>query len=164
MCRNLISAKPYIAIINTDVGKDMWDKIADDFKSKVGVIPLVVDALLELEMLELSAEEREEMGYKPFADKLVSASLCALNLISFFTGFEGKELKAYIVEDGITSYEAAGLIHSDMQKGFISCEVINWKELANAGSEGEARAKGLFRMHGRDYKVRNGDLIRIKFL
>ncbi|RME19974.1 MAG: DUF933 domain-containing protein, partial [Deltaproteobacteria bacterium] len=70
---------------------------------------------------------------------------------------------AWTVPEGTTAWEAAGKIHTDMQRGFIRAEVINWKELLEAGSEQAAREKGLVRLEGRDYRVADGDVIRFRF-
>ena len=99
-----------------------------------------------------------EMGLK----KLIRESYRLLDLITFFT-LERKKLRAWTLEEGRSVREAAGKIHSDMERGFIKAEVINYSDLVSAGSLPQARQQGLIRIEGKDYRVAEGDIITIKF-
>jgi ribosome-binding ATPase len=102
------------------------------------------------EMEELSIEKVIRVGYE------------VLGLITFYT-VVGKEMRAWTVERNMPVVKAAGKIHSDMERGFIKAEVINFTEFIRCGSEQAAREKGLIRLEGRDYPVQDGDILHIKF-
>ncbi|MGE5587362.1 MAG: DUF933 domain-containing protein, partial [Clostridia bacterium] len=95
-------------------------------------------------------------------DRVVLAAYRALDLITFYTT-KGPETRAWTLRRGSTAYEAAGRIHSDIQRGFIKAEVVRYDDLASAGSFAEAREKGLLRLEGRDYVVQDGDVILFRF-
>ncbi len=100
---------------------------------------------------------------EPGLDRLIHASYKLLNLITFFTITGGKETRAWTLPKGTTAFEAAGLIHSDIQRGFIRAEVAPQSTIVAAGGLGGARASGHLRLEGRDYIVRDGDVIHFKF-
>ena len=85
-----------------------------------------------------------------------------LGLETFFTGGEN-EVRAWTIRRGATAYEAAGEIHSDFQRGFIRAETIDWESFVRAGSYKVARERGLIRSEGRDYRVRDGDVLLFRF-
>ncbi len=125
-------------------------------------------AQLELELEDISQEERmeflEELKIKETGiDRLIKEVYRKLNLITFFTISGGKEAKAWPVERGITASQAAGKVHSDMEKGYIKSDIIPVSELLEAGSIKQAREKGKVRIEGRDYLVEDGDVIRFRF-
>jgi ribosome-binding ATPase YchF (GTP1/OBG family) len=93
----------------------------------------------------------------------VAAGYRLLDLVTFFTGSEPPEARAWPVARGTTADRAAGRVHSDMQRGFIRAEVIPWDALAAAGSFARAREAGQVRVEGRDYVVRDGDVLQIRF-
>jgi hypothetical protein len=153
----LITAKPYFIIINTDLGKDQWDKLTKELNR---ADTLICDAMSEFDLTE---DEVKEFGITPLRQILTDFIKKMMDLVIFFTGFEGKELRSWIVRKGTRVFEAAGMIHSDMQKGFISAEIANFQEYKNCKSDAEAYSKGIFKVVGRDYIIQDGDLIRIKF-
>jgi len=125
--------------------------------------PQGIDLALEAELLELEPEEAAELREGPSALEEVARRLVqALRLISFFTANE-QEAKAWTLRQGQTAVEAAGQVHSDMARGFIRCEVITWSDLVRCGSRAEAARRGLVRLEGRDYVVRDGDVLHIRF-
>lgn len=133
---------------------------------RAGVV--VVSAKLECELADLSAEEATEyleaVGVKEAGlVQLIHASYRLLNLVTFFTTTGGKEVRAWTVAEGTKAPEAAGKIHTDMEKGFIRAEVVSYEDLVRAGSFQEARDRGLLHIEGRDYVVRDGDIIHIRF-
>ncbi len=153
----LISSKPYFILINTDLGKNEWDSLKEGLpESEI----IVCDALSEMDVDE--AEVRS-FGITPLRELITSVVKKILDLVIFFTGFEGKELRSWITKNGTTVYETAGMIHSDMQKGFISADVANFAEYKNCRSDKQAYEKGLFKTVGRDYIIQDGDIVRIKF-
>ena len=85
-----------------------------------------------------------------------------LDLVTFFTAGE-KETRAWPLRRGETALDAAGSIHSDIARGFIRCEVIDWNDLVHAGSHAEAARRGLQRLEGKTYEVRDGDVLNIRF-
>ena len=86
-----------------------------------------------------------------------------LGLIAFFTAGEDKPAQSWHLRSGLTAWHAAGAIHSDIQKGFVRAEVIGWDALVDAGGYAGARDRGTLRLEGRDYVMRDGDVITVKF-
>ncbi len=157
---HLLSLKPTLYVAN--LGEE--EEVPEDLKRYQ---PIGICAKLESEIQELSEQERaqfraamgiEEMGL----EKVIRESYRLLGLVTFFT-LERKKLRAWTLEGGKDVREAAGKIHSDMEKGFIKAEVINYSDLIRIGSLSQAREKGLVRTEGKDYRVREGDIITIKF-
>jgi ribosome-binding ATPase len=129
------------------------------------VVP--VCAKLEAEIAELSAEEaatfRKELGLtEPALDRLVRATYELLGLCSFFTTGED-EVRAWTVPCGTPAQQAAGAIHSDLERGFIRAEVIRWDELLKAKSEANAKKLGIMRTEGKTYNVRDGEVMHVLF-
>jgi len=124
---------------------------------------IVVDVLTELEAEDLSLKERKDFGLPPELkiDSLISEAYRLLGLITFFTTGPD-ETRAWTLKKGKTAPQAGGVIHSDFEKYFIKAEVINWKKLLDAGGFAKAREKGLVRTEGKDYIVKDGDVIEIK--
>jgi len=122
---------------------------------------------IELEMNSLTEEECKEFG-KEFGieetglKKLVKAAYSLLDLITFFTVKE-PEVKAWSIQKGTKAPQAAGKIHSDMERGFISAETINVDKLLGIGSWAEARQKGSLSLEGKEYIVKDGDVIQFRF-
>jgi ribosome-binding ATPase YchF (GTP1/OBG family) len=95
-------------------------------------------------------------------DRVIRSSYGLLNLISFFTVLN-EEVRAWTIKEGSPALEAAGTVHSDMKKGFIRAEVLSFQHLREHGSMQEAKQKGLVRLEGKDYMVRDGDIINFRF-
>jgi ribosome-binding ATPase YchF (GTP1/OBG family) len=95
-------------------------------------------------------------------DRMIRLSYEVMGLMSFFT-VGSDEVRAWTIRCGTPAVEAAGVIHSDMQKGFIRAEVISYEDLMAAGSTAEARRRGTFRLEGKTYEVRDGDIINFRF-
>ena len=94
---------------------------------------------------------------------MIAGAFALLELIAFFTAGEGKPAQSWHMRDGLTAWHAAGEIHSDIQRGFVRAEVIGWRELVDAGGYAGARERGTLRLEGRDYAMRDGDVITVKF-
>ena len=122
-----------------------------------------IDAKLEAELAELSAEEAAQFRDGPSALNSVVAKLFdALDLIVFFTANEN-EARAWTLRRGQTALEAAASIHSDIAHGFVRCEVIGWSDLVESGSRAEAARRGLQRLEGKSYAVQEGDVLNVRF-
>ena len=165
---HLLTAKPVIYVFNMDeeglTDADRRGELAD---LVAPARALFLDAQIEAEMIELEPEEREEMlaavgQDEPGLDVVVRAAYETLGLQSFLTAGE-KEARAWTVESGATAPEAAGVIHTDFQRGFIAAEVIDYDRLVEAGSWQAAKAKGLIRTEGKSYAMRPGDVVEFRF-
>jgi ribosome-binding ATPase YchF (GTP1/OBG family) len=126
--------------------------------------PSGIDAAYEAELAELpDAEAAAFREGEPSALEEVTHDLRgALDLVTFFTANEN-EARAWLLRRGRTALEAAGAVHSDMARGFIRCEVVQWRDLVEAGSRAETARRGLQRLEGRNYVVQDGDVLNIRF-
>ncbi|MBU1178936.1 YchF family ATPase [Patescibacteria group bacterium] len=148
-----LSKKPFIYICNIkSAGKNNSFEKCD----------LEIDFRLELEASEMSSEEQKEIGFESAMPKLISLAYKTLNLITFYTIKGGKELRASALEKGKTAPEAGEKIHSDFKEKFIRAEVINYDKFMETGSWSRAREAGLLRTEGKNYIVRDGDIIEFK--
>jgi hypothetical protein len=133
----------------------------------VDCVFLPLGAKVEQEIMDLDPAERErfrqEMGLGPSGlERLVEEGYRLLDLITFYT-VVGTEVRAWTLRRGESVFEAAGKIHSDMQRGFIKAEIMHFEDFRRSGSEEAVRQQGLIHAEGRDYQVRDGDIVRIRF-
>ena len=124
-------------------------------------------AQIEEEISELDDDEKkmflDDLGLKESGlDKLIAASYRLLGLISYLTAGE-KETRAWTIKVGTKAAQAAGKIHTDFERGFIKAEVVNYKDLLDCGSYNGAKEKGLVRMEGKDYVMKDGDVVLFRF-
>ncbi len=159
----LLSRKPQLIVINQSEDQEPIQVDTPYASTKVICMP----AKLEMDIGQLPPEEAqvflEEYGIQePSLNRFIRLSYELLGQISFFTGSE-KDVHAWTVSQGATAREAAGTIHSDMEKGFIRAEVISCEELVSLGGLAEARAEGKLRLEGKSYIVQDGDYIIIRF-
>ena len=171
---NLLTAKPVIYAAN--VGED---DLADDGASNAGVQAVrayaaaeecevfVVCAEIEEEISQLDDDEKkmflDDLGLKESGlEKLIRASYHLLGLISYLTAGE-PEVRAWTIKAGTKAPQAAGKIHSDFERGFIRAEVVSYDDLIACGSHAAAKEKGLIRLEGKDYVVRDGDIMLFRF-
>jgi ribosome-binding ATPase len=125
--------------------------------------PTGIDLTLEAELAELPEEEAAAFRDGPSAlEDVVRRLKAALGVITFFTAGE-KETRAWTLREGQTALEAAATVHSDIARGFIRCEVVRWDDLLAAGSHAEAARRGLQRLEGKGYAVRDGDVLNVRF-
>ncbi len=166
-----LSLKPILVVLNAAEDAMAGDPFAgaewEGWRSRPGVELTAVSAALEGEIAALEPEEAaafmEDMGIaKPALDRVLAASFRLLGLVSFFTVGED-ECRAWPVPEGTPAVEAAGVIHSDIQRGFIRAEVVRWDELLAEGSLSACRQKGTLRLEGKTYTVRDGDVIHFRF-
>jgi ribosome-binding ATPase len=153
-----LTLKPEVVVANLEEGEELPAELDD----AVGVF-----ASSEAETTEMDPEEArallEEFGVsEPGLDRVIAAGYGALDLITFLTTGDD-ETRAWEVRRGATAPEAAGAIHTDLQRGFIRAEVISYDELVAAGSMEAAKAAGKVRVEGKDYVVREGDILHVRF-
>jgi len=171
---HLLSSKPILYVLNKKVGAfnldeqndQRWQDLTSFFESREAIY-VFIDAGIEHEIRDMEGEERgefrKELGATPDSgvDEMIRKSFELLNLITYFTTGED-ETRAWAIPEGSTAPEAGTAIHTDFKTKFIKAEVINWKDLIDAGSRGSAREKGLLRIEGKEYIVKDGDVIEFK--
>jgi GTP-binding protein YchF len=158
-----ITLLPYLVLHN--MGEEDLPLSVEESPEKPGVVRMC--GKVEMELSELPEGEREifssEMGVEELAsERIIRACYALLDLITFFTANE-KEARAWAIERGATAVEAAGKVHTDMARGFIRAEVINFADLVELGSVREVKAKGKARLEGKGHLVEDGDLIEFRF-
>lgn len=163
----LLSAKPVMYVLNTDEGETEVDPEFQAWAEAEGAEVVVMAADFERELTTLEPEEAslflaEAKMDKPALHRLVEAGVRLLDLITFYT-IKGEETRSWIISRGMVAPQAAGQIHSDMERGFIRAEVIPWEILVREGSVQACREKGLQRIEGKDYVVKDGDVIFFRF-
>jgi GTP-binding protein YchF len=169
---NLLTAKPLLYVAN--VGEeDLPDggPFLDPLRRRAeveGTQLVVICAQCEVELADWPAQDaaayRQELGMQETGlDRFVQAGYRLLNLMTFFTITGGKEAHAWPIPRGTPVVDAAGRIHTDMQRGFVRAEVIGCEHLVRAGSIAAAREKGLLHLEGKDYIVQDGDVVHIRF-
>lgn len=124
--------------------------------------PLFIDLKIEEEISEMIPADLEELGLKSSLDQLILACYNSLDLITFYTIRGLREAKAWTLKKGKNVLEAAEKVHSDFKEKFIKAEVINWRELVKAGSWNKAKELGLIQTVGKEYEVKNGEVIEFK--
>jgi GTP-binding protein YchF len=164
----LLSAKPMLVVINVGEGQLRGGK-PEQFGWKPGgaTEAVVVSAPIEQEIAGLPAEEQRdflgELGLaEASVDRLIRASYHLLGLISFFTVGED-EVRAWTIRRGTVAREAAGAIHSDIERGFIRAEVVPWDDLVRLKTLAAARTAGVLRLEGKEYEVQDGEVIHFRF-
>lgn len=170
----LLTSKPVLYAANIaeeDIGKDENDiefvKRVKEFAAKEGNDVMVISAKIEEDLSQMEADEQqmflEELGLKESGlNRLIRASYSLLGLISFLTGGE-KETRAWTIVKGTKAPQAAGKIHSDFEKGFIRADVVDYDTLIAYGSETAVKEAGKLRSEGKEYVVRDGDVIEFFF-
>ena len=162
-----LSSKPVLYVANVDEGEGEAPAELVEHARRTEAGCIAVSARIEAELAELAAGEaaemRSELGLAESGlGRLVRAAYELLDLVTFFTAHRGSEARSRALRRGLTAWDAAGKVHTDIQAGFVRAEVIGWRELVDAGGYGEARERGLIRTEGRDYVVRDGDVITIR--
>ena len=169
----LLTAKKSLYVANvgedevSDYSGNEFVKQVEEYAAKEGSGVVVVSARIESEIAELSDEEAtafladlglEESGLT----KLIKASYSLLGLINYFTAGE-MEARAWTIVEGTKAPQAAGKIHSDIEKGFIRAEIVSFDDLETCGSQNAAKEKGLVRLEGKDYIMKDGDVTHFRF-
>jgi len=166
---HLLTAKPVLLLAN--VGEEGEDarclRQLHSYAASRGTPVVALAGRLEADLAEMEDDERQEFMREldlPMAglERVIGASFQLLDLIVFFT-IVGKEVRAWTVPQGTTAQQAAGKIHSDMERGFVRAEVVHCDTLLEAGSWEEAQRRGLMRLEGKDYVIADGDVMHVRF-
>jgi len=166
----LITAKPFLVVAN-EVETEVKNFSAENFREKIGVptsVPIIpLSAQIESEMATLTREEAREMLAEfgitePGLDRLIREAFNLLGLQVYFTA--GKtEARAWTIRVGDRAPQAAGVIHTDFEKGFIKAEVVSYRDYVQYRGETEAKNAGKLRLEGKEYEVQDGDVIHFRF-
>ncbi|MBU1145293.1 MAG: redox-regulated ATPase YchF [Firmicutes bacterium] len=170
---SFLTAKPMLFVCNvsddelSDYSNNHYVKLVEKQALIDGAKVSVISAKIEQELSELEDEDKqfflEELGVKESGlIDLINKSYEMLGLLTFFTAGE-KEVRAWTFKKGMKAPECAGIIHSDFEKGFIRAETMSFEDLIFAGSEGKAKELGKFRLEGKEYVVKDGDVFHFRF-
>lgn len=168
----LLTSKPVMYVCNVDdasavTGNQYVEQVRNKLSGGVNEV-LVVAAKLEEEIADFESEEDRlaflaDAGLKePGVDRMIRAAYSMLNLMSFFT-VGPKEIRAWTIHKGMTAPQAAGVIHSDLERGFIRAEVMKYNDFVTLGSEHACKEKGKLMIEGKNYVVGDGDILHIRF-
>ena len=163
-----LTAKPVLFVANVDEGSDEVPAAVAEHAAAQGALAVAISSRIEAELSELEDEDaaamRADLGLSETGlQRVVGGAFSLLDLIAFFTAGEDKPAQSWHLARGRTAWHAAGEIHSDIQRGFVRAEVIGWQELVDAGGYAGARDRGTLRLEGRDYAMRDGDVMTVKF-
>jgi ribosome-binding ATPase len=165
-----LSLKPLLLLLNADetsaAGEPLPQAVTDVAGSK-GLSVIAMSGKVEMEIAALSPEEQgeflQDLGLsEPARDRFIRAAYGLLDLISFLTSGED-ECRAWSIRRGTIAHKAAGVIHSDIERGFIRAEVVKFEDLIALGSEARCREQGKLRLEGKEYVVEDGDVIHFRF-
>ena len=169
---HLLTAKPVLYVCNVDEssavnGNDYSRQLTAHIKSENAEV-LLISAAIEADIIQLDSDEEkmiflEDMGLnQPGVHRLIHASYNLLNLITFFTAGE-KEVRAWTIQKGFKAPQAAGVIHTDFEKGFIRAEVIKYDDYLTYGSEAAVKEEGKMKIEGKEYVVEDADVMHFRF-
>ena len=167
----LLTSKPVVYVCNVDEASaatgNAFSKIVEEAAKKEGAVSVVISAKIESEFAGLGPEDRDaflaEMGLKePGLNKLIYAGYTLLDLVTYFT-VGPKEARAWTITRGTKGPAAAGVIHTDFEKGFIRAETIGYDDYIRGNGESGAKEAGKFRLEGKEYVVQDGDVMHFRF-
>ena len=168
--RNLqpLTSKPVLFVANVDEGVDDVPPELAEFAATQGAGIVAISSRIEADLSELDDEDaaamRADLGVSESGlQRVVRGAYDLLELLAFFTAGEAKPAQSWHIRHGATAWQAAGEIHTDIQRGFVRAEVIHWDALVDAGGYAGARDRGTLRLEGRDYPMADGDVITVKF-
>ncbi|SDX99238.1 hypothetical protein SAMN05444365_101314 [Micromonospora pattaloongensis] len=165
---HLLTTKPFLYVFNVDEGELGNSELLDELRALVAPAEAVfMDAKVESELIDLPADEARELlesigQSEPGLNQLIRVGFRTLGLQTYLTAGP-KETRAWTVPIGATAPEAAGVIHSDFQRGFIKAEVVSFDDLVAAGSMAAAKAAGKVRIEGKEYVMQDGDVVEFRF-
>jgi ribosome-binding ATPase len=170
---HLLTMKPILYCANVSESEaanaddNKYVKIVREFAAKEGAEVVTISAKVESEIAELDAEEKEmfleELGLAESGlDRLIRAAYKLLGLYTYFTAGV-QEVRAWTIRQGMKAPQAAGVIHSDFERGFIRAEVVSYDDLVACGSMNASKEKGLLRLEGKEYVVKDGDVMHFRF-
>ena len=168
----LITSKPVMYLCNVDEasvksGNQHVDAVKEAVKDEKAEV-LVLGAKIEADIIELETYEERQMFLEeleldePGVNRLIRSAYDLLDLETYFTAGE-KEVRAWTIKKGMTAPQAAGVIHTDFEKGFIRAEVMTYGDFVEFGSEAAVKEAGKFRVEGKDYVVSDGDIMHFRF-
>jgi hypothetical protein len=163
-----MTAKPFLYVFNLDPDEIANQAYTDELRALVAPAEAIfLDARTESELIELEPDEALEllqsMGQEESGiDQLARVGFDTLGLQTFLTAGP-KESRAWTIQRGATAPQAAGVIHTDFERGFIKAEIVSYDELVAAGSMAEAKARGKVRVEGKDYVMADGDVVEFRF-
>ena len=167
----LLTSKPVLYVCNVDEASaatgNEYSKAVEERAERDNAGCIVISAKIEAELVELNAEERKaylaDLGLpEPGLNRLIRAGYQLLDLVTYFTAGP-KEARAWTVPSGTRAPQAAGVIHTDFEKGFIRAETIAYDDYVSLGGETGARDAGKLRLEGKDYVVKDGDVLHFRF-
>ncbi|MGY1778927.1 redox-regulated ATPase YchF [Geodermatophilus sp. SYSU D01036] len=164
----LLTTKPFLYVFNVDADELANEELIGELRTLVAPAEaILLDAKTEAELAELPAEEAAELlesigQSEPGLDQLAKVGFRTLGLQTYLTAGP-KEARAWTIPVGATAPQAAGVIHTDFQRGFIKAEVVSYDQLMEAGSMTEARSRGWVRIEGKDYVMQDGDVVEFRF-
>jgi GTP-binding protein YchF len=164
----LMTTKPFLYVFNVDADELVNEELVAELRAMVAPAEaILLDAKTESELVELPAEEAAELlasigQDEPGLDQLARVGFRTLGLQTYLTAGP-KESRAWTIPVGATAPQAAGVIHSDFQRGFIKAEVVSFDDLVAAGSMATAKSAGKVRMEGKDYVMQDGDVVEFRF-
>jgi GTP-binding protein YchF len=163
-----LTAKPVLFVANVEEGSDEVPDAIEQHARGHDAAAVAVSARLEAELSELDDEDaaamRADLGLSESGlQAVIRGAFSLLHLVAFFTAGEDKPAQSWHLRRGLSVWHAAGMIHSDIQRGFVRAEIVPWSELVDAGGYAGARDRGTLRLEGRDYVVQDGDVITVKF-
>jgi ribosome-binding ATPase len=164
----LMTTKPFLYVFNVDPDEIANAAVTDELRALVAPAEAIfLDAKTESELIELPDDEALEllqsMGQEESGiDQLARVGFATLGLQTFLTAGP-KESRAWTIKVGATAPQAAGVIHTDFERGFIKAEVVSYDDLIDAGSMAEAKARGKVRIEGKDYVMADGDVVEFRF-
>ena len=165
---HLMTAKPFLYVFNVDPDEIANTAFTDELRALVAPAEAIfLDAKTESELIELPDDEALEllqsMGQEESGiDQLARVGFATLGLQTYLTAGP-KEARAWTIKRGATAPQAAGVIHTDFERGFIKAEVVSFADLVDAGSMAEAKARGKVRIEGKDYVMADGDVVEFRF-
>ena len=169
---HLLTAKPVLYVCNVDeasvkTGNEHVEKVRDSVKDEDALV-IMLAAQVEADIMELETYDERQMFLdeleltEPGVNRLIRAAYDLLHLQTYFTAGE-KEVRAWTIHKGDTAPQAAGVIHTDFEKGFIRAEVIHFEDYEKYGSESKAREAGKLSIEGKEYVVQDGDVMHFRF-
>jgi len=169
---NLITAKPVMYVCNVDEASvQTGNHFVDEVKKAVAdedAEVLVIGAKIEADITELETYDERKMFLdeldleEPGVHRLIRSAYSLLNLQTYFTAGE-KEVRAWTIKEGMSAPQAAGVIHTDFEKGFIRAEVMKYDDFSKLGSEQAVKESGKFKVEGKEYIVQDGDIMHFRF-
>ena len=160
-----LTLKPYLTLLNVSENALSSEKTSEYVKSLPNCMAMCANIEMEIRSLEESDRKDflEDLGIEELSlNSFIRTAYKTLGLISFFTVGED-EVRAWTIPSGTPAVQAAGKIHSDLERGFIRAEVFSFNDIKTTGNEKEVKSAGLFRLEGKEYKVQDGDILSIKF-